>query len=153
MPMTDSAIADDVREAIAAFLRLAAMVETMSGDLWQSHQLTLTQARLLRVIREGPTAAGHLAGKLGLSAASLTRVLERLEERGLLERQVDRADRRRVTVSITARGRETVGGLQFWMGSPIKAAIQQMDDAGRAQFTAVLDRFLSDVQGYQGGAH
>jgi DNA-binding MarR family transcriptional regulator len=151
--MTDSVIADDVRGAIGAFLRIAALVETMSGELWQSHQLTLTQARLLRVIQERPVAAGRLASKLGLSAASLTRVLERLEERGLLERQVDQTDRRRVTVCITAGGRDTVGGLQFWMASPITAAIQKMGDEDRRQFTDMLDRFLADVQGYQGGTH
>jgi|SRR5579875_959707 len=151
--MKESTVADSVRQAVAAFLRVAAMVETMSGDLWQSHQLTLTQARLLRVIQDRPLPAGRLAAKLGLSAASLTRVLERLEERGLLERQVDREDRRRVTVSITARGRETVGGLQFWMDSPITAAIQNMSDEDRTQFVAMLDRFLSDVRGYQGGSH
>lgn len=151
--MTRPAISDSVRDAVAAFLRLAAMVETMSADLWQSHQLTLTQARCLRVIQEKPMAAGHLANKLGLSAASLTRVLERLEERALLERQVDRKDRRRVTVTLTGLGRETVGGLQFWMASPVMAAIDRMTDEDRRQFTDVLDRFLSDVRGYQGGTH
>ena len=80
-------------------------------------------------------------------------MLERLEERGLLERKVDREDRRRVTVSITARGRETVGGLQFWMASPITAAIQNMSAEDRTQFVAILDRFLSDVRGYQGGTY
>jgi DNA-binding MarR family transcriptional regulator len=151
--MTESAVTDEVREAVAAFLRVATLVETISGELWQSHQLTLTQARLLRVIQQGAQPAGQLAIRLGLSAASLTRVLERLEERALLERQVDRTDRRRVTVSITQRGRETVGGLQYWMGSPITAAIQKMTEEDRTQFTAMLDRFLSDVQGYRGGTH
>jgi DNA-binding MarR family transcriptional regulator len=151
--MTESAVTDEVREAVAAFLRVATLVETISGELWQSHQLTLTQARLLRVIQQGAQPAGQLATRLGLSAASLTRVLERLEERALLERQVDRTDRRRVTVSITQQGRETVGGLQYWMGSPITAAIQKMTEEDRTQFTAMLDRFLSDVQGYRGGTH
>lgn len=151
--MVEPEVTEDVKEAVAAFLRVAALVETISGELWQSHQLTLTQARLLRFIQQGPKPAGHLATRLGLSAASLTRVLERLEERQLLERQVDRADRRRVTVSITQRGRETVGGLQYWMGSPITAAIQKMTEEERTAFTTMLDRFLSDVQDYLGGTH
>ncbi len=143
--MPEPAVSESVKDAVRAFMRLAAVVETISGELWQSHQLTLTQARCLRLLQDRPLVAGALAQKLGLSAASLTRVLERLEARALLERTVDQQDRRRITVSLTGLGRETLGGIQFWMASPVVDAIAGMSEARRSQFTAVLEELLRDV--------
>jgi DNA-binding MarR family transcriptional regulator len=144
--MSEGVVSEGVKSAVQAFMHLVAVVETMSGELWQAHQLTLTQARCLGLLQGGPVAAGVLAHKLGLSAASLTRVVERLEARGLVERQVDRQDRRRVTVTLSDGGREIVGGLRLWMTSPIVGVIAAMSEEKRALLTDMLEELAQEMR-------
>ncbi|TQM15134.1 HAD superfamily hydrolase (TIGR01509 family) [Pseudonocardia kunmingensis] len=69
--------------------------------------LTATGLEVLGVLvlHDAPSQR-DLAGHLRLAPATLTPVLDALEERGALQRVRDAADRRVVRVSVTARGRE-----------------------------------------------
>jgi DNA-binding MarR family transcriptional regulator len=55
--------------------------------------------------RRGPMAAGELAWAERVQPQSLTRTLAALEDRGEVQRHLDRADRRRSVLSITESGR------------------------------------------------
>src|SRR5207302_9772731 len=48
----------------------------------------------------GPVTAGELARQTGLTTASITGVLDRLEEGGFVRRERDPKDRRRVNVNL-----------------------------------------------------
>ncbi len=50
----------------------------------------------------GPMTAGDLARQTGLTTASITGVLDRLEEGGFVRRERDPKDRRRVIVNLNA---------------------------------------------------
>lgn len=56
-----------------------------------------------------PRSAGELSRGSGLSLAATTDLIDRLEQRGLVRRMRDPADRRRVLVEMTERGRKEVG--------------------------------------------
>src|SRR5579863_9832473 len=58
--------------------------------------------------RRGPMSAGALAWAERVQPQSLTRTLAALEERGVVHRQPDPADRRRSVLSITESGRAVV---------------------------------------------
>lgn len=58
--------------------------------------------------RRGPMSAGALAWAERVQPQSLTRTLAALEERGVVHRQPDRADRRRSVLSITESGRAVI---------------------------------------------
>lgn len=69
--------------------------------------LNLTQASLIGYIAEfGATTQTHLADRLGIGRASIGSVIDRLEQRDLVERHPDPADRRVWRVEITSTGRE-----------------------------------------------
>jgi DNA-binding MarR family transcriptional regulator len=57
----------------------------------------------------------ELAGRCCIHPASLSRIVPRLVERGLLRRRQDAKDARRVTVSLTAKGRTTLWSV--WLES------------------------------------
>src|SRR3954469_6136165 len=62
-------------------------------------------ARALRVIgHHGPTRLGVVADHLRIAPRSATDVVDRLESRGLVHRSPDPADRRAMTVALTAEG-------------------------------------------------
>ena len=61
--------------------------------------LTPTDAKTLdTLLRTGPLTAGELAGCTGLATASVTSLIDRLEQKGLVRRGHDARDRRRVIV-------------------------------------------------------
>jgi len=62
-------------------------------------------AHLSRVGRASPSAA---AGKLHMSRPQMSAVIDRLVERGLVEREHDEEDRRVAHISATKAGRQTV---------------------------------------------
>ena len=53
---------------------------------------------------EGPTSMGRLAEALDISVASMTGIVDRMEERGLVERRHEGKDRRVVLVLPDRRG-------------------------------------------------
>lgn len=132
--------------ALRAFLHLVTLAESISFDLWRTHGLTLGQARLLQRIRVQPMVAGDLAKELGVRAASLTRMMERLETNGLVERSLDREDRRRVWVGTTEAGRQILGGLDFWHKGTVVRALEGMTDQEREDFRQSVECFIGHVQ-------
>lgn len=121
-----------VSEAVGqkAVVRLLAevvsLVEPRLLEFWKTTGITFGQRRLLRRLREGPLTAGALAADLGIAAPSLTRQLQRLEEDGLISRAVDREDRRRVTVTLTAAGHAVLNDHKVFGGSPLALAVRDL---------------------------
>ncbi len=68
--------------------------------------VTVAQAATLEtLLREGPLRLGALGRRLGITASTLTRNLERLEAAGLVDRTANPEDARSSRVSLTVRGR------------------------------------------------
>jgi DNA-binding MarR family transcriptional regulator len=58
------------------------------------------------------TSAGILAREAGVDSGAMTRLLDRMEALGLIERRIDRADRRVVRLHLTAHGRTLLPVLE-----------------------------------------
>ena len=65
--------------------------------------------------KHGPTAASVLASRVGLTAGSVSRMIDRLDAAGCVKRVPDPADRRRVLIEPTSEGMARIaayyGGL------------------------------------------
>lgn len=71
--------------------------------------LTEQQWRVLRVVQEsGPIDPTQIADKACLLLPSLTRILQKLEEKQLISRARDQEDRRRQVVQISAAGEQVI---------------------------------------------
>ena len=90
---------DDHRRG-GAVARLAKQVEVALTPL----DLSLPQYRVLALLGEGSTASSVLARRLAVSPPSVTVVVDGLVGRGLVERQADPEDRRRLTLLLTRDG-------------------------------------------------
>jgi DNA-binding MarR family transcriptional regulator len=72
---------------------------------WLRGSLSLVHLHVLTVLEAGgPTPMGKLADALDVSVASATGIVDRMEQRGLVERRDDDADRRLVLVQTTDSG-------------------------------------------------
>jgi DNA-binding MarR family transcriptional regulator len=88
-------------QVIIAIRRVIRAVDLHSRTLLGTHGLTGPQALVLKALRAGSLSAGALAARVNLSQGTVTDILNRLEQRGLVRRVRDTADRRRVQVEAT----------------------------------------------------
>ena len=103
--------------------RLVELMERMSFHMrprslggWQDLELTMPQARTMFLLhRQGPTRMGVLSEHLGRGLPSVTGMMDRLVNKGLVERVEDPSDRRVVACRLTDEGRRAVE--RFWQVS------------------------------------
>ncbi|HYL07082.1 MAG TPA: MarR family transcriptional regulator [Candidatus Udaeobacter sp.] len=117
---------EDRKHLVRLLADVVSIVEPRLLELWTTTGLTFGQRRLLRRLREGPRSAGALASELGVAAPSLTRQLQKLEDKGLIVRTMDPEDRRRVVVTLTPAGDKVLAGHKVFGGSPIALAVQDL---------------------------
>jgi DNA-binding MarR family transcriptional regulator len=80
--------------------------------LFADASLTFSQWTVLMALREwGNSTSVQIARDICHDAGSLTRILDELEERGLISRVRNETDRRSVTVSLTSQGLALVESL------------------------------------------
>ncbi len=82
-----------------------------SDPLFNSH-LTLTQVKILMLLsRHGTVSGGELAGLLGVGAAALSGMIDRLVVQDLVTRTEDLHDRRVRRIGLTKAGSELIGRI------------------------------------------
>jgi DNA-binding MarR family transcriptional regulator len=133
-------------ELLRAYLDAVTLSEALQSRIWHAAELTLVQVRVLRRLAKQSTSLGHLGTDLALSPPSMTRLADRLEDRGLIERTRDDEDRRKVLVTLTAKGRRLVSEIPFLDGTPIRTAVARMPDADRERIAAAIREFNAAVR-------
>jgi DNA-binding MarR family transcriptional regulator len=123
---------------VLEFLRLIWAVhhglEKTSKQLDVNVGITGPQRLVLRIVGRFPgIPAGQLARILHVHPSTLTGVLQRLEQRGFIERRRDPRDARRASLGLTAKGRR----LDVAAAGTVEAAVDQtLTAAGRGDIQA-----------------
>jgi DNA-binding MarR family transcriptional regulator/GNAT superfamily N-acetyltransferase len=108
---------------------------------------TLTEARVLYELAQAPHLdAAELRTWLGLDAGYLSRILNKFEDAGLIERGPSRSDPRRRRVRLTARGRETAALLDERARDTVGALLDTVAPADRPRLAEAM-RTIQDVLG------
>jgi DNA-binding MarR family transcriptional regulator len=105
---------------------------------WHRGALSLVHLNVVSVLEaEGPLSMGHLAEALDVSIASVTGIVSRMEQRGLVERRHGEGDRRVVLVHATAAG---------------ACIFQDIDDRRREGLARLLERLtVEQLDGFLAG--
>lgn len=97
---------------------------------WPGGALSLVHVNVLAVLDiDGPLPMGGLAETLDVSQASATGIVDRMEQRGLVERNRDDADRRVVHVALTAEGRRLITGMASERRDRLSQLLDTLTDA------------------------
>jgi DNA-binding MarR family transcriptional regulator len=90
----------DADPFVDAVAQLTFVVHRLLTDTASRHDLSVTQLRLLGILRDREPTMQELARRLHLDKSSVTGLIDRAERRGLLQRQTDPRDGRGVRVSL-----------------------------------------------------
>ena len=145
-PVPAAGAPDDVG-AMAAHLRISATrlarLLRRQGDTGLSpSQLSA----LTSVERHGPMTLGLLADHERVAPPSITKVVDKLEERGLVARAPDAADRRVTRVATTPAGAALLADVRQRKDLWLAERLAQLDADQRARLDAALD-VLDDLTG------
>jgi len=139
--------AELTREALLAYFDALTLAEPIQARLWQMAGITLTQLSVLRELRAGPRTLGMLGEAIGLSAASVSHLVDRLERRRLVKRRRESEDRRQVHVHLAPAGERLLGEVKVLRGSNIHGAFDSMTREERHQLTLGLRRLVELARG------
>jgi DNA-binding MarR family transcriptional regulator len=92
-------------------LWLSLLIQRRYTQICADHDLTPAQALLLCSVKDKPCRMAELATALGMSRNALSQLVDRTEQRGLVQRRSSDADRRGITLKVTPEGREIADAL------------------------------------------
>ena len=104
----------------------------------RSWGVTSTQYNVLRILRGAPGGlpCGEIANRMITRDPDITRLLDRLEKRGLISRSRETKDRRMVTARITPAGLKLLGSLD----EPVQTTHRkQLGHLGRNRLRALTE--------------
>jgi DNA-binding MarR family transcriptional regulator len=104
--------------------------------------LSLTQLRVLAILRDRRLRIGDLAEHLGLEKSTMTGLVARASGKGLLERLPNADDARAVDVVLTDRGRQVATALESAMRDALLPLTERMPAADRRRLRELLERML-----------
>ena len=126
------------QEAYLNLWRTFDRLRILEDELFAQHDLTAQQYNALRLLRgehPGTLATLDISKRLISRAPDITRLLDKLDERGLVARQRPPQNRRLVQVSITAAGLDLLSQLD---GAVRACHEQQLGHLTNQQLTALI---------------
>jgi DNA-binding MarR family transcriptional regulator len=125
----------------AAFLDLLRTTDMLSRGLLKvikAEDLSPTQYNVLRILRGSPQGllCGEIASRMITRDPDVTRLLDRLEKRGLISRCREARDRRTVMGRITPEGLKVLARLD---GPVLAAHRQQLGHLGQERLRTLAD--------------
>jgi DNA-binding MarR family transcriptional regulator len=92
-------------ETIDSLVQVSFTVIALLSRVAAEHDLSLTQMRVLAILRDHEPTMADLAAYLGLERSSVSGLIDRAVKRGLVRRDPSRDDGRAVRLSLTPDGR------------------------------------------------
>ena len=108
--------------------------------------VTTQQAALLSYASSGRSSPSQLMDAIGTDTAGMTRLMDRLEAKGLIRRRPNPDDRRSVLVEPTDRGLALVPELAPVFGQVTRQLFEGFSDAEIAKLTSFLRRMRENLQ-------
>lgn len=131
-------------QVIAALRRITRAIDLHSRLLLKTSGLTAPQLTALQSVRRlQPVTVGALAREIHLGHATVTGILTRMEDRGLVVRTRGSHDRRSVLVELTAEGDKIVKEAPSPLQERFHQELSRLQEWERTMILATLQRIAS----------
>jgi DNA-binding MarR family transcriptional regulator len=126
---------------VTALRRIIRAIDLHSRELLVNYGLTAPQLLTLQELdRLQPTPVGTLAAAVHISQATMTGILDRLEQRSLVERTRDVQDRRSVTVTLTREGKKFLQSAPSLLQDRFRTRLDELEPWEQTTMLSVLQR-------------
>jgi DNA-binding MarR family transcriptional regulator len=134
---------DDVTDFAQAIKAAHREVMRRGNEAVRPLGLTAAQAEAVAIIAaDEPLALHELGGRIVAESGHPSRLVDRLVAAGLVERRVAADDRRRVELTLSAKGRELVPRLEVAYREMVQAAAADLAGHELGAATAALRAFV-----------
>ncbi|NUW46683.1 MarR family winged helix-turn-helix transcriptional regulator [Nonomuraea rhodomycinica] len=128
--------ADDVMDALVrTAFEVAGVLTRIGGE----HDMSLTQLRVLGILRDRRARVTELAAYLGLDKSTMSGLIDRAQRRGLLTRGKNPEDGRVVEVYMTPAGHELAGRVEDDIRRALAPVTDRLDQEQRDRLVELLD--------------
>ncbi|AHD04323.1 MarR family transcriptional regulator [Paenibacillus larvae] len=123
------------------------VLDLMSEQLFE--QLSFMQYSLLRILYEKePLRMSELAGLLGIHKSAVTVKVEKLEKKGLIERERDRQDRRNIYLYVSPKGKKQYEETEEKIAQFLTDIMQQLSPEEMEAFLDGYVKIASAIKRY-----
>ncbi len=124
--------------------RISALISEIYSDKFA---LSITEWRIMAVLGEYPdVSADEVSLKTQIEKSILSRAINKLVQRKLLQREFDPLDRRRSMLRLTATGLSVYDEVVPVSYDYEKALVSRFTDAEREQFSEFIDRLYQHAE-------
>jgi len=132
----------DHQALISALVRASFATTAVLSRIAAEHDLSLTQLRVLAILRRRRVRMSELADYLGLDKSTISGLVDRAEKRGLLRRAPNPADGRATDVFLTAEGVQLAGLGDAKIRQSMFPMTGKLTSAETRRLTALLELVL-----------
>ena len=126
----------------AALVRLSFLVQAIYSEVAEKHELTVAQAQLICVVKERARGMSELAAMLRLEKSSLSGLVDRAEQRGLLSRRAEGEDRRATMLVLTEVGLPLAEAFYAEVTERLTLVVGALPPRERARFAELASRLV-----------
>jgi DNA-binding MarR family transcriptional regulator len=112
-----------------------------AGQLGQRHV-----GMLIMLAIGGPLSVSELAQRSGMTVAHASLVVGELAKAGLVTREHDERDRRRILVSLSEVAKPAVAEMRRRNAEPVIAFLRELDEAQADEFIGTLSLLLTHLR-------
>jgi DNA-binding MarR family transcriptional regulator len=134
------AIAHDA--LVDALVQVSFVTMAVLSKVGAEHDLSLTQLRVLGILRDRRVGMTRLADYLGLEKSTMTGLVDRAAKRGLLERGPNAYDGRAVDVFLSPRGAALAERFHAQVRRSLSPLTSELGPAEQRQVQMLLERML-----------
>ncbi len=127
---------------IDALVQTAFVTMAVLNKVGADNDRSLTQLRVLAILRDRRLRMTALADYLGLEKSTMTGLVDRAEKRGLLERAPNVSDGRAVDVSLSPAGAELAECLYVHVRRSLSPLTSKLAPAEQRRLQTLLERML-----------
>jgi DNA-binding MarR family transcriptional regulator len=130
-------------------LSRAALLVRLLVKQVRSGEISRTEMEVLSILREGPRRITELTELEGIAQPTMTLLVKRLEEKGLVQREGLPDDGRVVMISLTRAGRTAQQKFRAQFLAAMRADLQELSDqqlTALSAATETLSSFVDDLQ-------
>jgi len=133
-------------DLIESLVRTSFVTTAVLSRIAAEHELSLTQLRVMAILRDRHVAMNELAVYLGLDRSTISGLVDRGERRGLLQRTRNPCDGRGVDVSLTREGRRLAERGAHEVARELRPMTSALSSVETVRLAALLDRMLDTTR-------